>query len=417
MRVDFKNMPDNSRIWIYQSDRDLNESEISIIDDKTTSFLDSWQAHGKDLECSYSIINKRFIIIAVNENINPISLGTTIAYIDNSGKYSRFNEMANTSREGEPDVVEISKLVPTLLPKDLNLFTNSRENSLILIGKTNSDTVFGYKYLAIGDKRQQQAWFKWKLNNPLLYHFIINDEYFYLDTDNFLQRISLMQKDTDPSIDETVGDDTSNYLIHLDNWTTVGNGTYNASTGLTTFANQTNWLVNVTSPNGDLVLVDTNESASRVGRYAKCTIINTDDFTVPGDWSTGTFYIGYIYEYNIHFPTIYYNKIEGQQSEADVSSSLVIHRIKLSFGRSGLYTTTLQRTSPKPNYSQTYESAALDEYNVSDAPYVPEDIQTVPVYEKNTNVEVLLKSSHPAPATLLAMSWEGDYTPQNYKRV
>ena len=51
MRVDFKNMPDNSRIWIYQSDRDLNESEISIIDDKTTTFLDSWQAHGKDLEC------------------------------------------------------------------------------------------------------------------------------------------------------------------------------------------------------------------------------------------------------------------------------------------------------------------------------------------------------------------------------
>ena len=51
MRVDFKNMPDNSRIWIYQSDRDLNESEISIIDDKTTTFLDSWQAHGKNLEC------------------------------------------------------------------------------------------------------------------------------------------------------------------------------------------------------------------------------------------------------------------------------------------------------------------------------------------------------------------------------
>ena len=34
MRVDFKNMPDNSRIWIYQSDRDLKESEISIIDYK-----------------------------------------------------------------------------------------------------------------------------------------------------------------------------------------------------------------------------------------------------------------------------------------------------------------------------------------------------------------------------------------------
>ena len=79
MRVDFKNMPDNSRIWIYQSDRDLIESEMSMIDDKTSLFLDSWQAHGKDLECSYSIISRRFIVIAVNENINPIG-GCSIDY-------------------------------------------------------------------------------------------------------------------------------------------------------------------------------------------------------------------------------------------------------------------------------------------------------------------------------------------------
>lgn len=72
MIVDFKTMPDDSRIWIYQSNRDFNESEIAVINNKTTSFLDNWQAHGKDLECSYSIIDKRFIIIAVNESFNPI---------------------------------------------------------------------------------------------------------------------------------------------------------------------------------------------------------------------------------------------------------------------------------------------------------------------------------------------------------
>ena len=79
MIVDFKNMPDDSRIWIYQSDRDLVELEKSIIDNKISLFLDSWQAHGKDLECSYSIIHKRFIIIAVNENVNPIG-GCSIDY-------------------------------------------------------------------------------------------------------------------------------------------------------------------------------------------------------------------------------------------------------------------------------------------------------------------------------------------------
>ena len=72
MIVDFKTIPDDSRVWIYQSHRDFNESEIGIINDKTIPFLDNWQAHGKDLECSYSIIDKRFIIIAVNESVNPI---------------------------------------------------------------------------------------------------------------------------------------------------------------------------------------------------------------------------------------------------------------------------------------------------------------------------------------------------------
>ena len=328
-----------------------------------------------------------------NKDIPPISLGTTISYLDNSGKFSRLNEMANTSREGEPDVVEISKLVPTLLPKNLDLLTNSRENSIILIGKTNSDTVFGYKYLAIGDKRQQQAWFKWKLNNPLLYHFIINDEYFFLDTDNFLQSLKIVQSDDDPIITQ----DDVNYQIHLDNHTTVSNGVYNASTNLTTFTNQSDWIDQVTSPNYSLAIIDLNTNSTRLARYALPTVINADDFTVPGDWSTGSFTIGYLYEYLIKFPRIYPKKISGEKSFADVNSSLILHRLKLHFGKIGLYETTLTRVG-KSDYTEVYESSLLDEYEASDAPYLEEYIKTIPVYEKNKNVDITLKSSHPAPA-------------------
>ena len=347
-----------------------------------------------------------------NKDIPPISLGTTISYLDNSGKFSRLNEMANTSREGEPDVVEISKLVPTLLPKDLDLFTNSRENSIILIGKTNSDTVFGYKYLAIGDKRQQQAWFKWKLNNPLLYHFIINDEYFFVDTDNFLQSIKLVQSDSDPIITQ----DDVNYQIHLDNHTTVGSGSYSASTNLTTFTNQSDWIDQVTTPNYALAIIDLDTNSTRLARYALPTVINGDDFTVPGDWSTGTFTIGYLYEYLVKFPRIYPKKVQGERSFADVNSSLIVHRLKLHFGKVGLYETTLTRIG-KDDYTEIYESSMLDEYEVSDAPYLEEYIKTIPVYEKNKNVDIVLKSSHPAPATLRAMAWEGDYSPLFYKRA
>ena len=141
-----------------------------------------------------------------------------------------------------------------------------------------------------------------------------------------------------------------------------------------------------------------------------------DDFTLPGDWSTGTFNIGYLYEYSVEFPTIYPTQVQGEKSASDVNGTLVLHRVKLHFGKAGLYETTLTRKG-KPDYTEVYESPALDEYEVSDAPFVDEAIRTVPVYEKNTNVGITLKSSHPSPATLRAVAWEGSFTPRFYRRV
>ena len=81
-----------------------------------------------------------------------------------------------------------------------------------------------------------------------------------------------------------------------------------------------------------------------------------------------------------------------------------------------MYETTLTRIG-KDDYSEVHESTAMDSYVASRVPYLEEDIKTIPVYEKNHNVDITLKSSHPAPATLRAMAWEGDYSPLFYKRV
>ena len=353
-----------------------------------------------------------------NKNIPPISLGTTIAYVDNTNKFSRFNEMANVAREGEPNVLEVSKVVPALLPKDIDLITNSRENSIVLFGKTGTDVVFGYKYFQTAEKRQQAAWFKWKFNNPIIYHFIVDDEYFFLDSDYYLQSIQLIQAESniEPSIDQN----NVNFLLHLDNRVDLSGGTYSAATKKTTFTN-VDWLSGVTTPNYTLVVIDANAGSSRVGRYAEVTTTGSNSFTLPGDWATGVtssnpLQVGYIYDYQVKFPTLYPTKITGQASTTDVNSSLVLHRIRLHFGKIGLYETTLERVG-KTDYTEVYESTTLDEYDVADAPYLEEFIKTIPVYERNTNVDITLRSTHPAPATLLALSWEGDYSPRFYKRV
>ena len=55
-----------------------------------------------------------------NENLPPISLGVTHGFLDNSGRYSKFQELQNVQREGEANILETSKPVPTLLPTNLD---------------------------------------------------------------------------------------------------------------------------------------------------------------------------------------------------------------------------------------------------------------------------------------------------------
>ena len=70
MIVDFNTLPNDSRLWIYQSNREFTPIELEEIEALTKTFLKNWQAHNKELEVSYQIKYNRFLILAVNESFN-----------------------------------------------------------------------------------------------------------------------------------------------------------------------------------------------------------------------------------------------------------------------------------------------------------------------------------------------------------
>ena len=67
MLVNFDVLPENSRIWIYQSNRSFTEIELEDISSKLIVFLQSWSAHGSDLQAGFEIKYKRFIVIALDQ--------------------------------------------------------------------------------------------------------------------------------------------------------------------------------------------------------------------------------------------------------------------------------------------------------------------------------------------------------------
>ncbi|MBT8327478.1 MAG: ABC transporter ATPase [Bacteroidia bacterium] len=70
MLVDFNTLPEHSRVWIYQANRSFSETEISEIEEKLNTFIEAWTAHGQDLQAGFQIVYKRFIVIALNQNLN-----------------------------------------------------------------------------------------------------------------------------------------------------------------------------------------------------------------------------------------------------------------------------------------------------------------------------------------------------------
>ena len=340
-----------------------------------------------------------------NTDVPPFSLGTVAGFLDNAGAHTRFFVMSNVAREGEPNVNELSKVVSTALSKDIDLLADSRENTTIFFGKKSSDEVFGYKYFNVADRQVQSSWFRWKHTRPIVYHCCVNDTYIFVDDQNFLQKINLIIDD-----DSTFTENSEEYVVHLDNYVAATGGSYDSDTRQTTFT--LSWLSSITDKSVDLVAVKPGADG--------LIVLNVDvpasgtTVTVPGNEPALTF--GYNYTMQVDFPRFYVQKVVGERTINEERGSLVVHRIKPSFGRLGQYETVVTRVG-KTDYTDEFTSSTFNQYLVADVQVEDEYIGTVPVYEKNNNFNLSIKSTTPLPATLISLTWEGDYSPKYYRNV
>lgn len=84
MYIPFENLPDESRIWIYQSNRKFSDVEMAEIESDVKAFVEGWAAHGTGLEASFQLRYNRFIILAVNQEVQSAtgcSIDSSVQFI------------------------------------------------------------------------------------------------------------------------------------------------------------------------------------------------------------------------------------------------------------------------------------------------------------------------------------------------
>ena len=388
----------------------------------------------------------------------PFSLGQSVGFLNRTGKFTRVFEMTDIRREGEPTVLEQSKLIATQLRHYYKDPVVSKENQILFIGG-NTNTVYGFKYFSNGEKRVQSAWFEWSWRGYLEHHALFTDVYYqviqsydtglnYWDyTDEVveytLEAIDLRKRDS-TLLTGTAPTSIDNYPeslrfpIHLDRHsviTALPSSAYDAATNKTTFDRPLGYLYGTKLTQND----PTNKSASLVYAYAPNvgakgtanrnenigrfdaalpTDSDVNKFEIDGDWTGFDFVIGYPVYFIVTLPKIYVTKQVGDKTRADIRGSLVIHRCHLSLGDVG-ETSFAFITPDNKEVSGVWREVPLisSGLKLNTQLIEQEVIRTIPIFEKNTNLQLAFLSYDARPFQLFSMTWEGDYNPKHYQRV
>jgi len=140
MYIPFENLPQESRIWIYQSSRKFSDEEVAEIEKDLMQFIENWSAHGTSLEASFTIRYNRFIILSVNQEFHPAtgcSIDSSVGFIQNlEQKYSvdLLDKMNVAFKQGEfityKTLLEFKKLAKDKSVSENTIVFNNLVNSI-----------------------------------------------------------------------------------------------------------------------------------------------------------------------------------------------------------------------------------------------------------------------------------------------
>lgn len=142
MLVPFEQLPEDARVWIYQSNRPFTAEELTEVKAELEDFVKEWTSHGNELSAGCDVLYNRFIVIGVDEDFATLggcSIDTSIHFIQHlQSKYNvdLLDRMNVTFRQGEyityKELIDFKKMVKdrSVSPKTIvfnNLVTTKGE--------------------------------------------------------------------------------------------------------------------------------------------------------------------------------------------------------------------------------------------------------------------------------------------------
>jgi hypothetical protein len=79
--IPFNNLPDTSRLWVFNTDRPLDDQLTEQLGTAIGQFLEQWTAHRVDVPAGYEIRYNRFILIGANTGPSGCSIDSMMSFL------------------------------------------------------------------------------------------------------------------------------------------------------------------------------------------------------------------------------------------------------------------------------------------------------------------------------------------------
>jgi len=86
MYVEYNSLPEDSKVWVYPSNRKFYPNELEEIEVKIKNFIESWKSDNENFKASYQFLYNRFIIFIVDVETIELTnedIDTSVSFILN----------------------------------------------------------------------------------------------------------------------------------------------------------------------------------------------------------------------------------------------------------------------------------------------------------------------------------------------
>ena len=354
-----------------------------------------------------------------DDKIDAVAVGTAQAFISKSNLYSKLFMMLNVQRDSAASIDEATANVPEYVPSDIDTMVSSPAMSITSLGKSGSNTIYQHRFFVQGENRVQ-SWYKWQLTGDLRLQFFDKSTFYAVTssgTNVYLTSYDLTQASESGFLTLPTGEKTD---VCLDMFNINPYRTYNDTTKKTTVNLPFD---HITGKKLAVVVIGTyigdtsaasSEAEGTVSYFEDADITN-DTVELNGDFRGRDLIIGYVYDMDVQLPVFYTTQREGQSAIADVTASLILHRIKVSTGLSGPIKYKVAITG-KDTWNEVINVTMPYTYVLNNVNLSASATHDVPIYQRNENLKINIIGDTPFPISLLNIVWEGNYNRRFYAR-